>query len=469
MSSEQPAREAVAIEARGLGKIYPIYARPQDRLKQLLWRQRRRFFREFHALRGVDLTVFRGETVGVVGRNGSGKSTLLKLICGILDPSAGELAVHGHVAPILALGIGFNPDFTGRENVHMNAAVLGISVEDLADRLGAIVDFADIGEFFDQPVRSYSSGMCSRLAFAVAIHAEPEILVIDEILAVGDEAFSRKCFARIETLKSQGSTILFVSHASNLVVQLCDRAILLEAGERVLTADPKTVVSYYHRLLYAVPDQRPAVLGEIRAVDAGAATEPRHAEGVAARVDRGGGSPGAFDARLRTLSTVEYQPRGARILEPRVEDARGRSVNVLRAGETYWYSYDVEFLEPAFGVRFGMMLKLVTGLELAGQASHAWGHGIEFVEAGSRARVRFPFHLLLVPGTYFLNAGVLGLRDGGEEYLHRILDAVMFRVETDGRTRITGQVDLSGSQAVVVEIEAADRRLSEVAGSGSAG
>jgi len=458
----------VAIEARGLSKVYPIYARPQDRLKQLIWRRRRRFFREFHAVRGVDLEVFRGETVGVVGRNGSGKSTLLKLICGILQPSAGELAVHGHVAPILALGVGFNPDFTGRENVHMNAAVLGLSAEALAERLDAIVEFADIGEFFDQPVRSYSSGMCSRLAFAVAIHAEPEILVIDEILAVGDEAFSRKCFARIEKLKSQGSTILFVSHASNLVVQLCDRAILLEGGERVLTADPKTVVSYYHRLLYAVPERRPGVLREIRALDAGKPPEPECGDPAPARVERSG-VQAAFDARLRPLSTVEYEPRGARIRAPRIVDARGRSVNVLRAGDSYWYTYDVEFLEPAFGVRFGMMVKLVTGLELAGQSSHPWGHGLEFVSAGSRARVRFSFQLLLVPGTYFLNAGVLGLRGDGEEYLHRILDAVMFRVEPDGRSHITGQVDLSGSQAVAVEIEGPGAQLSEVAGTGSAG
>ena len=255
MSSD--GERTIAIDASGLGKSYAVYARPQDRLAELLFGRWRRFHRDFHAVSDVDLRVYRGETVGVIGRNGSGKSTLLKMICGILAPSSGTLAVHGHVAPILALGVGFHPDFSGRENVRMNAAVLGMPSEVLAERLDSIVAFADIGEFFDQPVRSYSSGMVSRLAFAVAIHSDPDILVVDEILAVGDEAFSRKCFSRIEQLKQQGSTILFVSHASNLVVQLCDRAILMEAGRRVLTGDPKTVVSLYHKLLYAPPARRP--------------------------------------------------------------------------------------------------------------------------------------------------------------------------------------------------------------------
>jgi lipopolysaccharide transport system ATP-binding protein len=475
MSSEKSPRDVlgVAIEARGLCKAYPIYARPQDRLKQLLWGRRRRFFEDFHAVRGVDLEIRRGETVGVVGRNGSGKSTLLKMLCGILDPTAGALTVHGHVAPILALGVGFNPDFTGRENVYMNAAVLGIPPDALEERLDEIVAFADIGPFFDQPVRAYSSGMVSRLAFGVAIHAEPDILVVDEILAVGDEAFARKCFARIESLKSRGSTILFVSHASNLVVQLCDRAILMEAGERVLTADPKMVVSYYHRLLYAGPDDRPEVLREIRAIDAGAEPEVmsfrRAAQGSVSEPAADGG----FDPRLRPLSTVEYEPRGARIQNPRILDGKGEPVNVLRAGERYHYAYEVEFSEPAFGVRFGMMLKLVTGFELAGQVSHPWNRGVDVVEAGTTARVRFPFDALMVPGVYFMNAGVLALDDVGEQYLHRILDAVMFRVESDGRTHITGQVDLSGTEPAQVDFDGAEaddaqgpgsRRLAGVGG-----
>ncbi len=263
MSSEACARadELLAIRLRGVSKVYQVYAQPQDRLKQMLWRGRRRFYREFHAVHGVDLDVWRGETVGIVGRNGCGKSTLLKMICGLLEPSAGSVEVRGHVAPLLALGQGFNPDFTGRENVLLNAAILGLSDADIGERFDAIVAFADIGEFLDQPVRSYSSGMYARLAFAVAIHADPDVLVVDEILAVGDEAFTRKCFARIEQIKATGSTILFVSHSLNRVVELCDRGVLMDGGERMLTGDPKTVVSQYRRL----SDAPPAEAARIRA------------------------------------------------------------------------------------------------------------------------------------------------------------------------------------------------------------
>jgi lipopolysaccharide transport system ATP-binding protein len=452
----------VAIEAHGLGKAYAIYDRPEHRLWQLLFGRWRRFHSEFSAVQGVDLSVARGETVGIVGRNGSGKSTLLKMVSGILTPTEGSLEVRGHVAPILALGVGFNPDFTGRENVRMSATLLGIPDGEFEASLEDLIAFADIGDFFDRPVRSYSSGMSSRLAFAVAIHADPEILVIDEILAVGDEAFARKCFARIEALKAKGSTILFVSHASNLVVQLCDRAILMEAGQRVLTADPKTVISFYHKLLYAAPDSRVDVLREIREIDIGgnpASGEPPES----ARVEDTGGKVedasdlGSFDPELRPLSTVEYPSLGASIVDPRILNSQGNVVNVLRSEHTYSYAYQVEFDEAAFGVRFGMMLKTFTGFELGGQASHPWARGLEVVEMGSCAQIRFYFRPLLAPGTYFLNAGVLGLRDQGETYLHRILDAVMFRVEADASSLATGQIDLRAAADTEVTIETPPR------------
>ncbi len=448
----------IAIEAHGLGKAYAIYDRPEHRLWQLLFGRWRRFHSEFRAVQGVDLSVMRGETVGIVGRNGSGKSTLLKMVSGILTPTEGSLEVRGHVAPILALGVGFNPDFTGRENVRMSAALLGIPEEAFDANLEDLIAFADIGDFFDRPVRIYSSGMCSRLAFAVAIHADPEILVIDEILAVGDEAFSRKCFARIETLKAKGSTILFVSHASNLVVQLCDRAILMEAGQCVLTGDPKTVISLYHKLLYAAPEARVDVLHEIRDIDAGAKppSEETNESSLMPKIRAKIEPPndlGSFDPELRPQSTVEYPGLGARIVDPRIINSHGEAVNVLRSGHTYRYAYEVEFDEAAFGVRFGMMVKTVTGFELGGQASHPWGGGLEVVDSMSRVRVRFYFRPLLAPGSYFLNAGVLGLRDQGEVYLHRILDAVMFRVEADTSTLATGQMDLRTSISTEVIVE----------------
>ena len=227
------------------------------------------------------------------------------MICGTLASSAGELEVRGHVAPILTLGAGFDPDFTGRENVLMNAAIIGLSRAEVSQRLDSIVSFAGIGDFFDRPVGLYSSGMYARLAFAVAINADPEILVIDEILSVGDEAFARKCFARLEELKKAGSTILFVSHSSQMVIELCDRALLIEEGEALLTDSPKQVIAAYHKLLYAPDDSRAGVVDEIRAARSagpGSFSQGSPGPGPDASEKRG-----AFDAHLVPESRSEYE------------------------------------------------------------------------------------------------------------------------------------------------------------------
>jgi lipopolysaccharide transport system ATP-binding protein len=398
-----------AIRGVGLSKSYRVYRRPKDRLRQMLRLGSGPFYREFHALSGIDIEVGRGETLGIVGRNGSGKSTLLKVVCGLLARSGGELEIHGNVAPILTLGAGFSLDFTGRENAILNATILGLSDASIRSRIDAIESFADIGEFFDQPVKSYSTGMYSRLAFAVAINADPDILVVDEVLAVGDDAFTRKCSSRIQEIKAGGATILLVSHSAPLVLQLCDRVMLLERGEALATGDPK-------RVLAAPP------------------------------------TDGFYVPALVPKSTVEYEIRGARIREPRILGSNGLPVNLLEVGRRYTYAYEVDFSEPAFQVRFGMMIKLMSGLELAGQTSHAEGDGIEQIAAGQRARVRFHFSTALSRGTYFLNAGVLGTREGEEVFLHRVVDGSMFRIESRP-AHATGYVDLSNDEPPEVTLE----------------
>jgi lipopolysaccharide transport system ATP-binding protein len=446
----------IAVRLQSVGKVYHIYDKPHHRLKQMLWPGRKQYFREFHALRGIDLEIRRGQTIGVVGRNGSGKSTILKLISGILQPSDGDIEVRGHVVPLLTIGGGFNPQFTGRENVFVNAAVLGLKRREIEERLEEIIRFADIGAFFDQPVRSYSSGMYSRLAFSVAIHSDPDILIVDEVLAVGDEAFSRKCFSRIEEIKEKGATILLASHSANTVIELCDRAVLIESGERLLSGEPKMVVSRYQRLLYAPADQVSSVLEEIRNLDhEGTSSETSSIATPAlglAQVDEEPEDPedmGSYDPEFEPESTVEYLKLGARIDNVRILDPLGRRVNVLRTWQTYTYAYDVEFLEAATNVRFGMMLKLTSGFELGGQVSEPVGKGIDQVVPGTTFEVRFRFKPSLVPGTYFLNAGVRGWDDVGERYLHRIMDAAIFRIDPLRRGRISGRVDLSdGSWAV---------------------
>lgn len=245
--------ESLVIEAQGLGKCYGIYDKPTDRLKQLLWGRWRKFSREFWSLRGVDLAIRKGEVVGIVGRNGAGKSTLLQMICGTMPPSEGVLKVHGRVAALLELGAGFNPEFTGIENVFTNGALLGLTHQQIQEKLPDILSFADIGEFVHQPVKTYSSGMFVRLAFAVATSVDPDILIIDEALSVGDGAFARKSFERIMKLKESGATILFCSHSMYQVEALCSRAIWLDSGVVRLAGSAAEVTQAYNASL-GLPD-----------------------------------------------------------------------------------------------------------------------------------------------------------------------------------------------------------------------
>lgn len=245
----------IAIKVENLSKCYQIYDRPQDRLKQSIFTKfnrlfgapRREYFKEFSAIKNVSFEVKRGETVGIIGRNGSGKSTLLQMICGTLNPSQGSIQVNGRVAALLELGAGFNPEFTGRENVYTNGALLGLSRDEVGQKFDAILSFADIGMFIDQPVKTYSSGMFVRLAFAIAANLEPDVLIIDEALAVGDIAFQAKCMARIRALMDRGTTVLFVSHDLGSVRNICQRVLWLKGGQQIAFNDPKEVVDAYVR------------------------------------------------------------------------------------------------------------------------------------------------------------------------------------------------------------------------------
>lgn len=221
----------IAIRTRGLGKCYHLYSEPMDRLKQSIFRSRRKYFREFWALRDVSLEVERGETFGVIGANGSGKSTLLQMVCGTLQPTEGEISVEGRISALLELGAGFNPEFSGRENVYLNAAILGLSREETEEKYPKITKFAEIGDFIDRPVKTYSTGMLVRLAFSVQVAVDPDILIIDEALSVGDIFFQQKCMRRMKSLRDQGATVIFVSHDLTLVRDFCGRALYLKQGQ----------------------------------------------------------------------------------------------------------------------------------------------------------------------------------------------------------------------------------------------
>jgi lipopolysaccharide transport system ATP-binding protein len=245
-----PMRSDVAISVKKLTKTYRIFGHPADRIKQALTLGRIRFHREFTALQGVSFDVKKGEAVGIIGLNGSGKSTLLQLICGILKPTSGNVQVSGRISALLELGSGFNPEFTGRENVYFQGAVMGIPKKEMERRFDEIEAFADIGEFIDQPVRTYSSGMFVRLAFAVATHVEPDILVVDEALAVGDVLFQKRCYARIRQMQKSGLTLILVSHDPELVRNMTSRALLLGRGAALFFGDTREATHRYRKMLF---------------------------------------------------------------------------------------------------------------------------------------------------------------------------------------------------------------------------
>ncbi|HEY0229806.1 MAG TPA: Wzt carbohydrate-binding domain-containing protein, partial [Dokdonella sp.] len=294
---------------------------------------------------------------------------------------------------------------------------------------------------------------------AVAIHVDPDILVIDEALSVGDEAFQRKCFARIEHIRASGATVLFVSHGVSTVAQLCDRVVLLDAGEALMTGPPKAVISRYHKLLYASAADAPAIRQSIRDESAHgigdtlAATGERAANEVEADI-----ADGYFDPGL-VPQTVQYGGRGVQVDAVRIETPDGRPVNVLRSGARYVYRYRVHFDAAAARVRFGMMIRTVTGLELAGSSTAVHPRGLDLVDAGAAVDVAFGFRCLLAAGTYFLNAGVLGRLDSEEIFLERLVDAAMFRVLPDPERLATGLVDLDFEPSVDMAVEMADRTI----------
>lgn len=249
----------IAISVKNLGKCYQLYAQPHDRLKQFLWRGRRQYYREFWALKDISFEVAKGEVLGIVGCNGSGKSTLLQLVCGTLTPTSGEVLVRGRIAALLELGAGFNPEFSGRENVFMSAAIMGVSSKEINARFEEIIEFSGIRDFIDQPVKTYSSGMYVRLAFSVAINVDPDILVIDEALSVGDGAFARKSFERIMDLKARGTTILFCSHSIYQLEALCQRTLWLDKGQLRILGTAAAVCQAYNQFLDQSDNNSPPV------------------------------------------------------------------------------------------------------------------------------------------------------------------------------------------------------------------
>ncbi len=436
----------ITIQVDNLSKCYQIYDKPHQRLLQMVYRGHRQYYREFWALKDVSFTVKRGETVGIIGRNGSGKSTLLQMICGTLTPTSGNIQTRGRIAALLELGSGFNPEFTGRENVYMNGAILGLKSEEVDERFSSIYDFAEIGDFIEQPVKTYSSGMMVRLAFAVAINVDPEILIVDEALAVGDEKFQRKCFSRIEYIKNLGATILFVSHSIGTILELCDTSILIDRGEKISAGNPKRTVGDYQKLLYSKEKNHERIRNKIINDNVSSINNEKKDIYVKKNCQiKKINEPfleESYDKELYPSTTISYDSHGIEINSVKIMNKNGNTVNNLIRGRRYFYKYEVFFKEDAYKVRCGMMIKTTSGIELGGAATASDSEdSIKFIQSGSNLQVEFSFICSLNPGIYFLNAGVVGDVNGSDAYLHRLLDIAMFRVLPISKNLSTGIID----------------------------
>lgn len=446
----------IAIKIENLSKCYHIYNQPQDRLKQSIYpriqrlagRPLKRYFHEFWALRDISFEVKKGETIGIIGRNGSGKSTLLQLICGTLTPTNGLVTTQGRIAALLELGSGFNPEFSGRENVYLNGAILGLSKEEIDSRFDNIAAFADIGEFIEQPVKIYSSGMIVRLAFAVQAMVDPDILIVDEALAVGDEKFQRKCFARLDELKNKGTAILFVSHSGPQIVELCEKALLLEHGERLMFTQPLQSVRAYQKLIYAPADEQEQLVKEYRITDQSGQDMTTVGQTASVSVTSEN-NVAAFDPGLIPETTEVYPVQGAQIQSFGILDVEGHPVNVLIPGQEYQFQVCGQFLSDNDKIYFGVHIRSISGTIITGQRYPEEGKFLErMVRAGEDFCITYRFKMVLIPGVYFVGGGVWSLNE--PNCLHRILDALMFRVTTTRKSDSLGLVDASSAEPILL-------------------
>ncbi len=446
---------SVMIEVQNLSKCYHVYAAPVDRVKQAISLGKKRYYREFWALRDISFSIQRGETVGIVGANGSGKSTLLQLITGVLTPTAGDVHLNGKVAALLELGAGFNPELTGRQNISINAAILGIQHRAFDELFERTLAFAGIGLFIDSPVKTYSSGMSVRLAFALQMSLPKEILIVDEALAVGDELFQRKCFAALDEFRAAGGTTLFVSHSSVMVKELCDRAIFLDAGHLIQAGDCTAVVENYHKFLFMREPQRSEFRESLRQSLVPVAAAAELPAPVRAAPELREHADGDFDPHLKPQSQVIYPSQGAEISHARMETPDGRQVNVLVPHFRYRFCYDVVFHEHCSHVLFGMVIKNATGTELGGTAHAAPGQGERNVIAGSVYKLAFEFTASLLTGTFYLNCGVTGSRGDYHGFLARDVDVLVVQIRQSADRQVTGFIDFDFSPKAVRESVAA--------------
>lgn len=405
--------QAPAIEVKDVVKIYKLYDKPRDRVKDAFGFGKKQQTKLHYALNGVSLKIAKGETVGIIGTNGSGKSTILKIITGVLNPTSGEVHVDGRISALLELGAGFNMEYNGIENVYLNGTMMGFSEKEIEEKLPSILEFADIGDYVYQPVKTYSSGMFVRLAFAVAINIEPEILIVDEALSVGDVFFQAKCYRKFEEFKEQGKTIVFVSHDLSSISKYCDRVFLLNQGNLLGEGKPKEMIDAYKRVLVGQYEDA----GEEKA-----------------------------EAEAENPSALEYGNGQAQILEYYMTDDRGVRTCAIIKGSEFTIHMKVKFTEKIPAPIFAFSIKNVLGVEITGTNTMIEKAFLEGVEPGQVKEITFTQKMSLQGGEYLLSLGVTGYRGETFEVYHRLYDILNISVVSDKNT--VGYYDMDSKVTV---------------------
>ncbi len=442
----------IAISLKNVSKYYKLYNAPKDRLKEALSLSGKIYHKKFYATNNLNLEIKKGEILGIVGKNGSGKSTLLKLITGVLTPDEGSIKVNGKISALLELGSGFNPEFTGMQNIFFYGTILGFSKNEMEEKLDDIITFADIGDFIDQPLKTYSSGMKSRLGFAVAIHIKPEILILDEVLSVGDVLFKRKSYAKMQEFFESGKTIIYVSHSSGEVNRLCTRAVFLLNGEIVMDGEPKTVTKYYEKYLFAQKENQLRIIEEIKNISS-EIEQPEEASNKPVLETKGLKEESGttishksepekkqllYDKPLtdidiekaflipdfKSKNRMEYDNTFLDIYDIHIETLKGKKVNVLVINERYHFCYRLKFKKEFANVDFGMQILTEKGVLISGCKPE---ESIN-VSEGNIVQISWEFNCLMQTGIYYTSIGVNHLVDTDREYINRIVDAFVFKV-----------------------------------------
>ena len=415
----------IAIQVTDVEKVYKLYDKPSDRIKEALGIGRGKRHTEHHALKGVNLTIRQGECVGIIGTNGSGKSTILKIITGVLNATRGEVKVNGRISALLELGAGFNMEYNGIENIYLNGTMIGFSEKEIDEKLEAILEFADIGEYVHQPVKTYSSGMFVRLAFAVAINIDPEILIVDEALSVGDVFFQAKCYHKFEEFKEMGKTIVFVSHDLSSISKYCDRVVLLNQGTKLGEGRPKEMIDIYKQVL--VGQYVATESDQVRLLD----DEELRSAASGRKADRADRQNTAEDENPELL---EYGSKKAVITEYYTTDDKGRKTSAILKGSRFSICMKIRVQENIQAPIFAFTIKNVRGTEITGTNTMFEKAFLEPVSAGEVREVVFTQEMNLQGGDYLLSLGVTGYEEDEFTVYHRLYDVLSLSVISDKDT-----------------------------------